>query len=77
MTPEEAFGVALRKVRRSRRLTQEALAEACGLNSTYISLLERGLKSPTLRTIMQICGALQMSVSALLVVVEESIRDGK
>lgn len=77
MTPEEAFGVALRKVRRSRRLTQEALAEACGLNSTYISLLERGLKSPTLRTIMQICGALQMSVSAFLVVVEESIRDGK
>lgn len=76
MTPEEAFGVALRKVRRSRHLSQEALAEICSLNRTYISQLELGQKSPTFRTIMEICRCMKMSVSAFMMVVEESIRDG-
>jgi transcriptional regulator with XRE-family HTH domain len=39
------FGKALRQVRKSRGLTQEDFAEISG--RTYVSSLERGLKSPT------------------------------
>ncbi|MEY4530973.1 MAG: helix-turn-helix protein, partial [Deinococcota bacterium] len=37
----------------------EGLADICGLHRTYISQLERGQKSPTLRVIAQLANALQ------------------
>lgn len=49
MDTRRAFATALRRVRRRRGLSQEALGEVSG--RTYISALERGLKSPTLQKI--------------------------
>jgi transcriptional regulator with XRE-family HTH domain len=46
-----AFGKVIRKLRREAKLSQEELADRCNLHRTYISQLERGLKSPTLATI--------------------------
>lgn len=48
-SPRNQFGLALRAVRKARGLSQEAF----GLPSsrTYVSTLERGLKSPTLNKI--------------------------
>ena len=43
-----AFGKAIRQERRKKGMTQEELAESCGLDRTYISQIERGLKNPTL-----------------------------
>ena len=52
------FGEQLRSARKTAHLTQEELAFRAGLDRTYISLLERGLKSPTLTTFFQLCRAL-------------------
>ncbi|MEN7529664.1 helix-turn-helix transcriptional regulator [Cupriavidus sp. DL-D2] len=56
MTLRENFGGALRTVRRFRRVPQEALELVS--SRTYVSSLERGLKSPTLDKIDSIAKAL-------------------
>jgi transcriptional regulator with XRE-family HTH domain len=65
-----AFGRALRDLRLGKGLSQERLAEQSGLHRTYISQLERGLKSPSLETIFAICKALSTSMSHLIRSVE-------
>lgn len=45
------FGKVLRRMRNQVGLTQEQLAFECDLDRTYISLLERGLRQPTLTTL--------------------------
>ena len=52
------FGEQLRNARKTAHLTQEELAFRAGLDRTYISLLERGLKNPTLTTFFQLCRVL-------------------
>jgi transcriptional regulator with XRE-family HTH domain len=56
-----AFGAVLRVVRRSVHATQEALAERADIDRTYPSLLERGLRQPTLGIILRIAHALDVS----------------
>jgi transcriptional regulator with XRE-family HTH domain len=65
-TLEKTFGAILREVRKERGLSQEALAFESGYHTTYIGQLERGQKSPSLRTIMNLAGALESSGSELL-----------
>ncbi|MBI6943832.1 helix-turn-helix transcriptional regulator [Pseudomonas putida] len=60
-----AFGQALKKVRSSRNLTQEDFSTVS--SRTYLSSLERGLKSPTLEKIDQIAGALGVHPLTILV----------
>ena len=52
--------------RRRAGLTQEALAYRCKLHPTYISQLERGVKSPTLRVFRSLSEAMGTSGSELL-----------
>lgn len=54
------FGEQLRRARKSANLTQEELAFSTHLDRTYISLLERGIKSPTLTIVFQLCRALDL-----------------
>jgi transcriptional regulator with XRE-family HTH domain len=42
------FGQVLRELREKENISQEKLAEYCELDRTYISLLERGLRQPTI-----------------------------
>ncbi len=63
--PEKAFGQALRVLRVDRDLSQETLALECGLDRTYISLIERGIQSPTLRTMFKLCQVLQVTFTEL------------
>jgi len=67
------FGKVLRKLREEHNLSQEKLAEYCDLDRTYISLLERGLRQPTITTIFKIAGALKISPSELVKLVEREI----
>ena len=65
-TAERAFGVILRDVRKERGLSQEALGFESGYHATYIGQMERGQKSPSLRTIMNLAGALRTPGSEML-----------
>ncbi len=65
MTPP-TFGEALRSCRIENGLSQEELAFRAGLHRTYISQLERGMKSPSLETIGRIAKALKLTPSALI-----------
>ena len=62
----KAFGAALRAERTKRGWSQERLAEGAGLHRVYISELERGLRSPTLKAFMRIADALEMKPSVLM-----------
>jgi len=64
------FGKVLRTLRENNNLSQEKLAEYCDLDRTYISLLERGLRQPTISTIFKIADALDISPSELVKKVE-------
>ncbi|TFA85204.1 helix-turn-helix protein [Pseudomonas sp. LAIL14HWK12:I2] len=60
-----AFGQALRKIRASKNLTQEDFSTVS--SRTYLSSLERGLKSPTLEKINQLAGTLDVHPLTILV----------
>jgi transcriptional regulator with XRE-family HTH domain len=64
------FGKVLRKLREGKKLSQEKLAEYCDLDRTYISLLERGLRQPTITTLFKIAEALEMKPSEIIKQVE-------
>jgi len=63
---EKAFGSALREMRNQRALSQEALAFEAELARNYISQLELGSKSPSLRTIFKLCKVLETSPAAMI-----------
>jgi transcriptional regulator with XRE-family HTH domain len=62
----KAFGVLLQEARKNKGISQEKLAELSDLHRTYISDLERGLRNPTLSTIVTLANALGMTASELL-----------
>lgn len=72
MQPEVAFGKVLRSLRLENKQTQEALAFEADLQRHYISLLERGASSPTLKSIFRLSSALGISPDRFvsLVIVE-------
>lgn len=60
-----AFGSNLRRERESQKLTQEKLAEKAELDPTYISGIERGVRNPSLLSIVRIAKALSTTASNL------------
>lgn len=56
------FGQTLKLFRVATNLSQEELAEKSDLDRTYISMLERNVKSPTLQTMLNLCDALNISI---------------
>lgn len=74
MQPEIAFGKVLRSLRLEREMTQETLGFEADLQRHYISLLERGSSSPTLKSIFRLSSALEIPPDRLisLVVAEMS-----
>jgi transcriptional regulator with XRE-family HTH domain len=60
------FAANLREQRERAGLSQEALAEACDLHRTEISLLERRKRSPRLETIVILARGLGLSAAELL-----------
>lgn len=70
---DRLLGVEIQRLRTAKSWSQEHLAEVANLHRTYISQLERGLKSPSVRVLYQIATALGVTMSALLEAVEESL----
>ncbi len=69
----KAFGNALQKLRHEKTWSQEYLGFEADLSRAYISLLERGLRSPTLDTMMVLCDALGISLVDLACLVQDEI----
>jgi transcriptional regulator with XRE-family HTH domain len=61
-----AFGRVLRELRRARGLSQEQLASLSDFDRTYPSLLERGLRTPTLSVIFRLAEVLGITASTLV-----------
>jgi transcriptional regulator with XRE-family HTH domain len=70
--PERAFGEALRATRKECGISQMDLYEASGIDRTYISAVERGLQSPTIRMIARFAKYLKVRPSDLVLRMEQS-----
>lgn len=62
----EKFGDKLQKVRKGKRISQEELAETLSMHRTYIGLIERGQRNPTVRTLYKIVKALGIKSADIL-----------
>lgn len=62
---QQKLGSKLRELRINAELTQEKLGEITGLDRTYISGIERGVRNPSLRNIEKLAKALKVKVSEL------------
>jgi len=60
------FGQRVRKLRSQQGLSQEAFAERCGLDRTYVGGIERGDRNLGLRNINAIAKALGISLEELM-----------
>jgi len=71
---QKAFGDILRQKRNKAGFSQEQLALECSLDRTYISLLERGLRQPTLATLFTLANSLGIKPSKLINSVESELK---
>ncbi len=69
-----AFGLVLRKVRKTASLSQEALALEADLQRNYISLIELGINQPTITTIFKLARALKIKPNELIGLVEQEMK---
>jgi transcriptional regulator with XRE-family HTH domain len=71
----EAVGAELTWLRVARGWSQQKLADKLGYTERFIGQLERGTKSPTLRTIADIAGAFSTMPPTILRAAERRHRD--
>ena len=62
----KAFGKAVRELRLQRGITQQELADKCGLDLSYVGGIERGQRNPTLGVIHALAKVLGVRPSDLL-----------
>lgn len=65
-----AYGNAIRAIRQNQKISQEELADLCGLHRTYISDVELGKRNVSLENIDKIAYALNTSISEIFIEVE-------
>ncbi|RRD56079.1 XRE family transcriptional regulator [Comamonadaceae bacterium OH2545_COT-014] len=63
---DQALGQALRKLRTERGWSQTELALRAGMDRNYLSLIELGRNSPSVRMLLRLCQALDMSAAEVL-----------
>ena len=61
-----SIGKRIAKIRKKKKLTQEALAERVDSSSTYISNIERAAKQPSLNMLVRIASVLEISLDYLV-----------
>jgi transcriptional regulator with XRE-family HTH domain len=72
--PDQAFGQALRSLRTKRKWTQTDLALRADVDRNYVSLIELGRNSPSVRMVFRLCDALDITPSDMLKDVERRVR---
>jgi len=63
---EQAFGQILRHRRKDQNLSQQALAELAEIDRTYVSMLERGIRQPSLQVIIRLAQALRIRPESMV-----------
>ncbi len=66
------FGTEIKTVRKSKKITQLQLASLCDIDIRTIQRIEKGEFNPSLRVLMRIANAFDMSLSELIKQVEEA-----
>ena len=65
-TPAKKFGQTVRRFREGEGISQEELADRCGLHRTYVGSVERGERNVSLANIVRLARALGIAPSVLL-----------
>ena len=60
------FGAAVRRYRRMASLTQEAFADLCEMDRSYVGGVERGERNLTLLNVIKICDTLKVNPSEIM-----------
>jgi len=68
-----ALGKRMRELRAKQKFSQEAFADHCGLHRTAMSLIERGKRVPSLRTLLTISSGFGITLSELLRGVDKGV----
>lgn len=66
MNLQERFGRVIRRRREATGISQEKLAELAGLHRTYISLLERGKRMPSIEVVRVVAASLKTTMTSLI-----------
>ena len=56
----------LSRIRKEQRYTQRELAELAGLNPNYYAKVERGEKTPSLKTLYLIAKAMKITITEIV-----------
>jgi transcriptional regulator with XRE-family HTH domain len=75
LDPGLAFGKVLRIVRREAGLTQEQLAHAAEVDRTFVSLIERGERQPTIRVLFRLADALGVPPTKLVELTQQRMNE--
>lgn len=59
------IGQAVRRARRDRSWSQEDLADACGLDRSYVGQVERGEKNISIESLLMLCRGLKVKPSTI------------
>jgi transcriptional regulator with XRE-family HTH domain len=66
-----AIGTVLKRLREEQGLSQEQLGFKAELHRTFVSQLERGLKSPSLKTLDRLAAVLGLKTSRVVALAED------
>ncbi len=66
------FGTEIKSVRKAKKITQLQLASLCDIDIRTIQRIEKGEFNPSLRVLIRIANAFEMSLSSLIKQVEEA-----
>ena len=63
MTGLKSFGMRVKELRVSRKLTQEQVAEKCGISSKYVSRIEMGHHFPSFDILVKLSAVMKVEMS--------------
>jgi|GEM_PF-1215307 len=66
----KAFAIVVKRHRTAQNLSRHRLAEIAGVHQTYVGLVERGLRNPTLDTAEMLARSLKRNLSELILEAE-------
>lgn len=72
----KVLGLRIRDLRRAQGLSQEDLADKCGVHRTFMGTVERGESNLSFSNILKVASTLEMSLSALFEGVDQNVVSG-